>query len=210
MKRTLSLILTLTTSSLLQAVNKEPEEANVLGALDVVTETAQRVNEADVINFLTNIYGDHGYYDSGGWDDDNQIMPYDPNLSLPAWIRGEFVRPTDGSITSHYGFRPKFGRMHRGVDLAICAGDTIVSALPGVVDRIGYDMWGYGHYVVIRHDGNVETRYGHLQKAIAIKGQKVKAGDPVAIGGNSGNSTGPHLHFETRYKGQPLDPISLF
>lgn len=210
MKKVLSLALTISIASLLPAENQKPEEAVVLGALDTVVKSEEYASGADVMDFVTSAYGGHGYYETGGWDDPCPALSAYQSTLPPAWMRNEFVRPIHGKITSAYGYRQKYGRMHYGIDLALDTGDTIKAALPGVVDRVGYDMRGYGHYVIIKHDGHVETRYGHLQKPLARVGQRVEAAEPVALGGDSGNSTGPHLHFEIRHMGTPVNPISLF
>ncbi len=210
MNKSLCLLSILLTPMLLPAQTKKPEEATVLGALDAVAKTIEPTDELDVIDYVSAAYGSHGYYETGGWDDPSPFSRMQAEPELPAWIQPRFCRPVDGRITSGYGFRPAFGRLHRGIDLALNVGDTIKAALPGVVERIGYDMGGYGRFVIIRHENNVETRYAHLQKSLSVPGQKVNAGDPIATGGNSGNSTGPHLHFETRYLGTPVNPVSLF
>ena len=109
-------------------------------------------------------------------------------------------------VTSKYGFRPRFGRMHKGVDLKIYVGEPIYAVADGVVTRDAYEYRGYGNYVIIKHSNGYETRYAHLSKRIAKKGDKVKAGDRIGLAGNTGLSTGPHLHFEIRHKGNALDP----
>ncbi len=128
----------------------------------------------------------------------------------PSLGRADFYRPVGGIITSKFGWRPQFQRVHHGVDLHLNIGDTVRAALSGTIERISYDAQGYGHYVVISHTNGMETVYGHLQYALVGQGQTVIAGQPVAIGGNTGNSTGPHLHFETRIDGVAVDPMLLF
>ena len=73
-----------------------------------------------------------------------------------------------------------------------------------------YNGGGYGYYIVIRHPNGLETLYGHLSKQIVKKDQVVRAGEPIGLGGNTGKSSGSHLHFETRVLGQPIDPALLF
>lgn len=139
------------------------------------------------------------------------------NGSIPVTALGKFkgisgaaTLPIFGTITSRFGFRPKYNRMHKGVDIALNVGDTIKSALEGTVSRVDRDQKGYGLFVVIKHANDIETRYGHLNSSLVVPGQLVFAGTPIALGGNTGNSTGPHLHFETRFQGQALDPTMLF
>ena len=84
------------------------------------------------------------------------------------------------------------------------------AAVSGTVERISYDHDGYGHYVVVSHPDGMETLYGHLQYALVGQGQFIHSGQPLGIGGNTGNSTGPHLHFETRLGGVAVDPTLIF
>ena len=117
-----------------------------------------------------------------------------------------FYPPIPGVVTSGFGYRPRFGRIHRGVDISLHVGDTVRAAFDGKVRLTRFEKKGYGYYVVIRHDNGMETVYGHLSKFIAKPDQRVKAGEPIALGGNTGRSTGPHLHFETRYYGLAINP----
>ena len=112
--------------------------------------------------------------------------------------------PIKGRITSRYGLRRKVN--HNGIDIAIKVGDTICSAFNGVVRFSKATETGYGTLVIVRHDNGLETYHGHLSKRLVEAGDRVVAGQPIALGGNSGRSTGPHLHFECRYMGQSFDP----
>ncbi|HOI26257.1 MAG TPA: M23 family metallopeptidase [Paludibacteraceae bacterium] len=118
----------------------------------------------------------------------------------------EYVHPIDNIVTSEYGQR--WGRFHAGIDMRIKVGDSVRSAFSGKVRiaRTGSRRRGYGYYVVIRHENGLETLYGHLSKILVQPDQDVKAGEIIALGGNTGRSTGPHLHFETRYLGNPINP----
>lgn len=167
-------------------------------------------SSASVLDFMTKVYADHSFYQTGHWDDAEDWSAITRNIRLPEYDPADFYRPVWGRVTSSYGFRPSFGRLHKGIDLALNVGDTVRAALPGVVAKVSYDPGGYGHYVVVVHNNGMETRYAHLQSAITTLGQTVFAGQPLGLGGNSGNSTGPHLHFEVRYRGTALDPASLF
>ncbi len=132
------------------------------------------------------------------------------NYQRPTLGRQDFYRPVAGIITSRFGWRPQFQRIHHGVDLSLNVGDTVRAALSGTVEKISYDANGYGHYVVMSHPDGMETIYGHLQYALVGQGQFVYSGQPLAIGGNTGNSTGPHLHFEARLGGIAIDPMLIF
>lgn len=118
--------------------------------------------------------------------------------------------PVPGKVTSNYGYRPRFGRMHKGVDLALKSNDTVRAAFDGKVRLTNYEAKGYGNYVIIRHPNGLETVYGHLNKHLVKDNQVVKAGDPIGLGGSTGRSTGPHLHFETRYMGYAINPAAIF
>ena len=124
-----------------------------------------------------------------------------------------FCMPCDSRlVTSRYGYRAAFRRNHYGTDIKLYVGDTVRAAFAGkvrVVANEGYRK-GYGLYVVIRHDNGLETVYGHLSKQLVVPNQVVKAGQVIALGGNTGKSTGAHLHFETRLLGQSINPELLF
>lgn len=124
-------------------------------------------------------------------------------------VRG-YHMPCPGRVTSNYGYRAKFGRMHKGIDLQIRSNDTIRAAFDGKVRLTNYEAKGYGNYVIIRHPNGLETVYGHLNKALVKADQVVKAGQPIALGGSTGRSTGPHLHFETRFMGYAINPSAIF
>lgn len=144
-------------------------------------------------------------------DDDRRVTDgrhYRP--TRPTLARRDFYRPVPGMITSFYGWRPQFNRLHHGIDLKLNIGDTVRAARSGIVEKIAYDHKGYGHYVVVTHPDGMQTLYGHLQYALVGQGQTVYAGYPIAIGGNTGNSTGPHLHFEARLGGVAIDPTLIF
>lgn len=147
------------------------------------------------------------------------------SAALTEWIRTEtarqaslittpsssgFVRPTNGSIGSGFGPRlhPILGyaRMHSGVDISGATGQTIVSANGG---RILYAGWrgGYGNTVIIDHGGGVTSLYAHMSSIEASTGQSVGRGERIGGVGSTGLSTGPHLHFEIRVDGEPVDPL---
>lgn len=120
-----------------------------------------------------------------------------------------FVYPIDSitRVTSKYG--PRRRRMHRGIDLKVQKGDTIRAAFDGKVRIRNFERRGYGYYLVIRHPNGLETIYGHLSKQLVQVNDIVHAGDPIGLGGNTGRSTGSHLHFETRFLGQAINPAEI-
>ncbi len=111
-------------------------------------------------------------------------------------------------VTSDFGFRGY--RWHYGTDLDLDTGDSVKTAFDGVVRISKWDGGGYGNYLVVRHVNGLETLYGHLSKPIAKVGQFVKAGELIGWGGSTGRSSGPHLHYEVRYEGNPIDPEELY
>ena len=134
----------------------------------------------------------------------NAIIPETYTIDLTG-----FHMPTPSTkITSPFGSR--WRRMHNGLDLKVNIGDTIVAAFDGKVRIVKYERRGYGKYVVIRHDNGLETVYGHLSKQLVEENQLVKAGEVIGLGGNTGRSTGSHLHFETRFLGIAINPVYMF
>ena len=123
-------------------------------------------------------------------------------------LRG-FSMPTPSRvITSNFGKR--WGRMHKGLDIKVYIGDTIYAAFDGKVRMVSYEARGYGNFVVIRHGNGLETIYGHMSRSLVSEDELVRAGDPIGLGGNTGRSTGSHLHFETRICGVALNPALMF
>ena len=122
-----------------------------------------------------------------------------------------FCMPTESTkVNDIFGYRPRRRRMHYGLDIKVERGDTIRAAFDGKVRYVSYQRRGYGNYVVMRHPNGLETLYAHLTKRLVEENQVVKAGDPIGTGGNTGRSTGSHLHFETRLLGKALDPALMF
>ncbi|MFV0468879.1 MAG: peptidoglycan DD-metalloendopeptidase family protein [Dysgonomonas sp.] len=118
-----------------------------------------------------------------------------------------FSMPVMGYTTSNFG--PRRRRMHYGIDLKLQVGDTVRAAFDGKVRVCQYEGRGYGYYVVVRHTNGLETVYGHLSEFLVGEDDVVRSGDPIALGGNTGRSTGPHLHFETRFLGKPINPVEI-
>lgn len=143
-------------------------------------------------------------WDNGGV---NRVTGYAPS-NLKIDLRG-FAMPTPSRvITSKFG--PRWHRQHQGLDIKVYIGDTIRAAFDGKVRVVRYDRNGYGNYVVIRHPNGLETLYGHMSKHLVVDDQIVRAGEPIGLGGNTGRSTGSHLHFETRLVGKAIDPALMF
>lgn len=110
-----------------------------------------------------------------------------------------FTMPVPGKKTSEYS------RLHTGWDLNLKEGEPVKSAFDGRVRFAGMNNGGYGNIVVVRHASGIETWYAHLSSTSVVPGQRVKCGETIGLGGSTGRSTGPHLHWEMRYKDVPLD-----
>ncbi len=140
-----------------------------------------------------------------------RVNPYKvPIDSLPDSVRidcSEFVLPVPGKITSKFGSRKT--RYHYGTDLKLYTGEPVKAAFSGKIRIIDYERQGYGNYIVVRHDNGLETVYAHLSKVLVEHDQVVAAGDTIGLGGSTGRSTGPHLHFEVRYIGNAINPEKI-
>lgn len=154
------------------------------------------------------LFPSHDLYST--WDT-SMAHPYNFNesfkvdsvvLTLVKECDGAFSMPIKGLITSDFGWRRY--RPHYGTDIDLDIGDQVVTAFDGMV-RLAKYCQGYGNCVIIRHNNGLETVYGHLSKLMVEPGQTLTAGSILGLGGNTGRSTGPHLHFEMRYLGQALD-----
>ena len=141
------------------------------------------------------------------------MNPYKIKINdLPdsTWIdcRG-FVFPVvksaaaNNHVTSGFGARRR--RYHYGTDIGLKVGDSVVSSFAGTVRIVEYEARGYGHYIVIRHNNGLETLYAHLSKPLVKVNQEVTAGQLIGLGGSTGRSTGPHLHFEFRFLGNAFN-----
>lgn len=119
------------------------------------------------------------------------------------------ISPTNGWITSHFGYRvspyTRKPSLHQGLDIAASPGTPVKATANGVVTYTGYDA-GYGKLVSIDHGYGIVTRYGHNSEVFVVMGQKIRRGDVIATVGNTGRTTGPHLHYEVRLNGIPINP----
>jgi len=156
-----------------------------------------------------------GFYD--GWNTevlhafkelDVKDLPEEIDIRLVDSLN-PFCAPITGKVRSGYSFRRT--REHKGIDVPLQTGDTIRAAFNGIVRYTGTTSktGGYGYLVIIRHPNGLETYYGHMSKILVEPEEVVKAGEIIGLGGSTGRSTGPHLHFEVRYKGHPFDPARI-
>jgi murein DD-endopeptidase MepM/ murein hydrolase activator NlpD len=192
----------------LAAVDDVQRQINALNSL--MLQKMQQEEDPNATEDDSNIPAS-GIYES--WTN-SRINPYHmPVSKLPDSVRvdvSQFVPPVESWITSHFGWRSRFHRMHYGTDLKLNIGDPVRCAFDGKVRITGYEAGGYGNYVVVRHDNGLETVYGHLSKIMVHEDQVLKAGDVLGLGGSTGRSTGPHLHFEVRYLGNAINPEKIF
>ncbi|MBQ7213688.1 MAG: peptidoglycan DD-metalloendopeptidase family protein [Bacteroidales bacterium] len=158
-------------------------------------------------------FGDH-------WDNENihayrdvtlKDIPDEVDILLVDSLH-HAVAPFVGRVNSKYAFRSNVGREHQGTDIKLNTGDPVMAAFDGKVRIVASSSLtgGYGNLVVIRHPNGLETYYAHLSKVLVKENDLVAAGEVIAYGGSTGRSTGPHLHFETRYLGQTFDPERIF
>ena len=148
------------------------------------------------------------------WDTINLFPNLDPieqgdSISIDILSESESFYYNDWGVF-YWPYGPRWGRMHRGLDLGLLVGDSIVSTFNGIVRYARFNQGGYGNCVVIRHFNGIETLYAHMDEIHVKAGQLVMAKDLIGFGGTTGRSDGPHLHFETRYKGKSFDPLKIF
>ena len=132
----------------------------------------------------------------------------DMNMYRIAVDKLPFAMPVKANFRFSSPFGMRWGKMHEGVDMAAPTGTKIYAPADGVVIAAEWER-GYGNIVKIRHDFGITTRYGHLSKILVKKGQKVSQGELIADMGSTGHSTGPHLHYEIRISGKPINPMTF-
>lgn len=176
--------------------------------LDKQMELVDSIALRDMLLNEENMFPADGLYET--WTNNNVRFTAQMPDSFRVDLR-KFVMPTTNTkITDVFGYRRRRGRVHNGIDVKVQRGDTIYAAFDGKVRITSYQRRGYGHYVVIRHNNGLETVYAHLSKKLVIEDQNVKAGDAIGLGGNTGRSTGAHLHFETLLAGKNINPALIF
>lgn len=185
------------------------EKVIVADAIDIKSQLKTHLDDLILEEELENeddMYPADDLY--GSWNSE-RVNPYSGVVipdSFDIDVSG-YYPPTEGYVTSPFG--PRKRRFHYGIDLKIQVGDTIRAAFDGKIRVKEYERKGYGYYLVLRHNNGLETVYGHLSDYLVETDQTVKAGQPIALGGNTGRSTGPHLHFETRFLGMAINPAFI-
>lgn len=181
--------------------NRAPSDRKLTDLKTIKINNTSAFAMADLHNPAGDIYST--------WDHTSALIApgaLPPNYKVD--LRG-FAMPTPSrKITSKFG--PRWGRQHKGLDIKVYIGDTIYAAFDGKVRIVKYNAGGWGYYVVLRHPNGLETLYGHLSKQLVKEDEIVRAGQPIGLGGNSGASTGSHLHFETRLLGTAINPALMF
>ena len=183
------------------------------------SEKQVRLDSAETISY---------YHDCSYWEYENsavfdsswsnrRLFPYDK-------IRSNFneftILKLDTSFTGatypvkntlYSPFKSRGGtRWHNGIDIKLKTGDSVAAAFNGVVRYSGYNDGGFGNRVIIRHSNGLETYYAHLSRRTVSANDTIKSGQPIGLGGSTGRSNGPHLHFEIRLEDQPINPAVIF
>ena len=181
--------------------NRAPSDRKLTDLKTIKINNTSAFAMADLHNPAGDIYST--------WDHTSALIApgaLPPNYKVDLRV---FAMPTPSrKITSKFG--PRWGRQHKGLDIKVYIGDTIYAAFDGKVRIVKYNAGGWGYYVVLRHPNGLETLYGHLSKQLVKEDEIVRAGQPIGLGGNSGASTGSHLHFETRLLGTAINPALMF
>ena len=195
-----------------------------VGPLDKMFRSAG-VNPESLIKTIRQGYSGYGGYDLSYMDDDGETAfgIYDKNLDKASRIlenldelnlyriaveKYPFYHPIQTANRFTSGFGPRWGRMHNGTDFAAPHGTPIRSTADGIVTYVGWQS-AYGRLIKIKHDFGLETRYAHLSKFRVKKGQRVSRGQHIGDMGNTGRSTGTHLHYEIRIGGKAINPMKF-
>lgn len=181
---------------------------------DILSEISDSLGSAGIEDMVLSEDGVPSEDIYGTWDTLN-IHPYRFDVNsithttfIPLCSENScgYAHPIQGTVTSAFGPRKK--RYHYGIDIDLETGDNVGAAFDGKV-RIVKLSKSYGNVIVIRHNNGLETFYAHLSKVNVEVGQNVLAGDVIGLGGNTGRSSGSHLHFEVRYMGKPINPSDI-
>ncbi|KAB2813792.1 M23 family metallopeptidase [Phaeocystidibacter luteus] len=179
-----------------------------------LAEITPSVSEGAIVPYLNPDFVEFKAF-TWAWDHNEcHVDSIDLSLSTDTihlnWVNRrhpEFHMPVGGELRSQFGWRRY--RYHYGVDLKLNRGDTVYAAFDGKIRYARYNYGGYGNLVVVRHYNGAETYYAHLSKFLVDTNDYVKAGTPIGLGGSTGRSTGPHLHFEIRYLGNAINPTDI-
>src|SRR6476619_4401435 len=210
-RRPLPLLLTASLSLGSLAVGLQPPAiaapSNQKIQVTTPTSTSGSISQIKIIQVATPSRPAATYTYLSSTTKSNFAWPTDGSMP-PSSLKPNYIWPVNGVITS--GFGPRWGRMHSGIDIAGPAGTPIHAAADGVVISAGWNDGGYGNLVKIQHPNGSVTFYAHNQKVLVRQGQQVHKGEIIAELGSTGNSTGPHCHFEIRPQGEAaVNPLTL-
>ncbi len=203
-------------SSSEEAEETEDEEENEDENYDEYSDTLSSINFLKKNNWNVNdsIFNIPAYDIYCNWNT-KVIHPYKFDLTKKSdtsyiYLQGhstcDYDHPFEGEVTSNFG--PRNGKFHYGIDIKLNTGDTVVAAFEGTV-RIAQQSTTYGNVIVVRHNNGLETFYAHLDRMLVEVGDHLEAGEILGLGGNTGRSSGSHLHFEVRYMGAPINPNEI-
>jgi murein DD-endopeptidase MepM/ murein hydrolase activator NlpD len=136
------------------------------------------------------------------------VRKANPAPPLPASLAAGLPWPVEGLVVSPFA-SPRRDHQHQGLDIRVPEGTPVRAVAGGVVTMAAESYGSYGRLVMLQHDDGVTSYYGHNMKNLVAAGQRVEAGEPVALAGHSGNASCDHLHFEVHVKGLPIDPMSV-
>lgn len=205
-------------SQIIQKTNEEKPDTNSIGPED---EDEIEPSQFEILNTSNEYFTikkdnclDVPAYNQYFFWDTLDIHPYQSKMNkftgtlflLLVDSNSVFSFPIKGPVNSNFGWRK--WKHHYGIDIGLKTGDTILAAFDGMV-RVVRKSKSYGNVIVIRDNNGLETLYAHLAKALVAANQEVKSGEIIGIGGSTGHSSGPHLHFETRYLGGPINPNDI-
>jgi len=194
--------------SLLEKETISLKEFNHLNNLYVLVKEEKPASDEVDFEYLNDLH----FYSAS---EEKKLFPAFPIDSFPTQFEilledvdsKNYTNPFNGVLTSYYGWRDK--RMHKGIDIDLNKGQPVAAAFDGKVRIAAKNNGGFGNIVIIMHANGLETVYAHLSKIKVKPGQVVLSGQTIGLGGNTGNSRGSHLHFETRYKGHALNPLNF-
>ncbi len=216
----LSVILSLAMVVSIQAKVPERRDTTKVQSVIVLTEQEEAEELALIDSTKLGIGGEEALLFAEGdllFDSWNNAMSDPYRVPIDSiFVQGDTIAIPIGSysypLLTHIRVNSEFGkrgrRFHNGIDLKLNVGDTVVASMAGKV-RIAKYSGAFGNLVVVRHHNGLETFYGHLSKLLVEPDQMVESGEVIGLGGNSGRSTGPHLHYEMRYLGKPINPRHL-
>ncbi|MCK5846110.1 MAG: peptidoglycan DD-metalloendopeptidase family protein [Bacteroidales bacterium] len=186
-------------------------DSTVAISYEIVEDTIAYDSMAYAISFNDRLeeFGYQNWQTNEVYYKHNEVLNTDDSIAITLVdsCKNEcYSHPFQGAITSHFGYRRY--RQHYGIDIDLITGDSVKVAFDGKVRVTKYTR-GFGKLVVVRHKNGLETAYAHLSKILTDSNDCVKSGDIIGLGGNTGRSTGSHLHFEVRHLGRAMDPESI-